>query len=62
MDEIDIRTNQIRRMRKVSAYEPGSPTPEQIANLNALLDEVMPAAYTWLVAERPTARFTPYRP
>lgn len=60
LDEIDIRTNQIRRMRKVSAYEAGSPSPEQLAALNRLLDEVMPPAHRWLVEQRPGTRFVPY--
>ncbi|HEU0302125.1 MAG TPA: hypothetical protein VFR37_21900 [Longimicrobium sp.] len=62
LEEIEIRTNRIREMRKVSAYEAGSPTPQQVAGLNALLDEVMPLAYKWLVGQRPGTRFTPYAP
>ena len=42
LDEIDIRTDLIRQMRKVSAYEPGSPTPAQLARLFELTDSVMP--------------------
>jgi hypothetical protein len=61
LKEIDIRTNQIRKMRKVSAYEPGSPTPGQIGALFELLDAVMPYAQRWLAAQRPAMSFPEYR-
>ena len=56
LEEIDIRTERIRKMRKLSAYEPGSPTPEQLADLQELLDSTLPAARMWLAAARPDAR------
>ncbi|HYR06974.1 MAG TPA: hypothetical protein VEQ60_04385 [Longimicrobium sp.] len=61
LEDIDIRTNQIRKMRKVSAYEPGSPTPGQINALFELLDAVMPHAQRWLAAQRPAVSFPEYR-
>jgi hypothetical protein len=60
LEDIDIRTNQIRKMRKVSAYEPGSPSPEQISALFELMDELMPQAQRWLAAQRPAAAFPEY--
>lgn len=60
LEEIDIRTNVIRKMRKVSAYEPGSPSPEQIKALLELLDSTMPPAERWLTQQRPGAFFAPY--
>jgi hypothetical protein len=60
LEKIDIRTDRIRKLRKVSAYEPGSPTAEQISGLNALLDEFMPHAQRWLAAQRPNAVFPEY--
>ena len=59
-DEIEMRTDRIREMRKVSAYEPGSPSPEQISALFDLIDEVMPHAQRWLAAQRPAALFPGY--
>jgi hypothetical protein len=61
LDEIDIRTDLIRKMRKVSAYEPGSPTPAQLDRLFELTDEVMPHAQRWLAAQRPAVSFPEYR-
>lgn len=61
LEEIDIRTNRVREMRKVSAYEPGSPTPAQIDALLRLIDEVMPPAQRWLSAQRPGVPFPPYQ-
>ena len=60
LEKIDILTDRIRKLRKVSAYEAGSPTAEQISGLNALLDEMMPAAHRWLAAQRPAAVFAEY--
>lgn len=60
LDEIDIETDHIRQMRKVSAYEPGSPSPAQLTRLFALTDAIMPVAQRWLAEQRPEARFTPY--
>jgi hypothetical protein len=37
LEDIDVRTDRIRRMRKLSAYEPGSPMPEQIGELRDVL-------------------------
>lgn len=62
LEDLDISTNRIREMRKVSAYEPGSPTPGQIATLLELTDAVMPAAQRWLAEQRPQARFPAYEP
>lgn len=61
LEEIDIRTDRIRKMRKVSAYEPGSPTRGQINALFELLAAVMPPAQRWLTAQRPAASFADYR-
>ena len=60
LEKIDIRTDRIRKLRKVSAYEAGSPTAEQISGLKALLDEMMPHAQRWLTAQRPAAVFPDY--
>jgi hypothetical protein len=60
LEDINIRSDRIREMRKVSAYEPGSPTVEQITGLNALLDELMPHAQRWLAAQRPAVSFSEY--
>lgn len=57
LEEIDVRTERIRRMRKLSAYEPGSPAPEQLRHLGELLDTTLPAAWTWLAATRPAVPF-----
>lgn len=57
LEEIDVRTERIRQMRKLSAYEPGSPTAEQIRRLRELLDASLPAARRWLAATRPTLQF-----
>ncbi|HEX8431612.1 MAG TPA: hypothetical protein VF625_10000 [Longimicrobium sp.] len=55
LEEIDIRTERIRKMRKLSAYEPGSPSPEQLDHLRELLDTTLPAARAWLAVKRPGA-------
>ena len=55
LEEIDVRTERIRQMRKLSAYEPGSPAPEQMARLRELLETSLPAARRWLAARRPKA-------
>jgi hypothetical protein len=59
LEEINISTERIRLMRKVSAYEPGSPTPGQINALFGLMDTVMPPAQRWLAEQRPGASFDP---
>jgi hypothetical protein len=59
LEEIDILTDQIRKMRKGSAYEPGSPSPGQINALFELMDVVMPPALRWLSEQRPGASFDP---
>jgi hypothetical protein len=59
LEEIDVRTERIRQMRKLSAYEPGSPTPEQIRRLRDLLEVSFPAARQWLKAVRPNAQLVP---
>ena len=53
LEEIDVRTEAIRRMRKVSAYEPLSPSSEQIQRLSELLAAALPASRRWLTATRP---------
>lgn len=60
LEEINIRSDRVREMRKVSAYEPGSPTPGQIAALFELMDALMPPAHRWLAAQRPRVAFPPY--
>ena len=55
LSDIDLRTERIRQMRKLSAYEPRSPTSEQISRLRELLAESLPAARNWLSATRPHA-------
>jgi hypothetical protein len=60
LERINISTERIRKMRKVSAYEAGSPSPEQINALFGLIDEVMPHAQRWLAAQRPAASFPEY--
>lgn len=62
LEEVDIRTERVRKMRKLSAYEPGSAAPEQIEALKVLLDGVMPPAQRWLTAQRPAASFPSYEP
>ena len=59
LEELDIRAEQIRQKRKLSAYLPGSPTAEQIDQLRKLLDSSLPAARLWLTAARPQAQFSP---
>ena len=54
--EIDVRTERIRQMRRLSAYEPGSPTPEQIERLRQLLETSFPAARQRLAVIRPDAQ------
>jgi hypothetical protein len=61
MREININTERVRQMRKVSAYEAGSPTLPQIEALFELMDAVMPHARRWLAAQRPAASFPEYR-
>lgn len=61
MEDIEIRTDRIREMRKMSAYEAGSPSRAQIDALFNLLDEVMPHAQRWLATQRPAASFPEYR-
>lgn len=61
LEEIEIRTDRIREMRKVSACEPGSPTPGQISALFELIDAVMPHALRWLASQRPAASLPEYR-
>jgi hypothetical protein len=61
LEEINISTERIRLMRKVSAYEPGSPTPQQIGALFELMDAVMPDAQQWLAAQRAAVSFPNYR-
>ena len=54
--EIDIRTERIRQMRKLSAYEPGSPSADQITKLRKLINESFPAARRWLTARSRTPK------
>lgn len=55
LNDIDVRSERIRQMRKLSAYEPRSPTAEQISRLRELLAGSLPAARKWLSATRPHA-------
>ena len=55
LNDIDVRSERIRQMRKLSAYEPRSPTSEQISRLRELLAGSLPAARKWLSATRPHA-------
>jgi hypothetical protein len=57
LEEIDVRVEGIRRMRKLSAYEPGTPSAEQLRRLHELVKEALPLAQAWLVAQRPSAGF-----
>ena len=57
LEEIDVRVEGIRRMRKLSAYEPGSPSAEQLQRLYELVAAALPHARLWLVAQRPSAHF-----
>ena len=59
LEEIDIRAEQIRQKRKLSAYLPGSPTAEQIVQLQKLLQSSLPAARQWLTAARSRVQFAP---
>lgn len=56
LEEIDVRTERIRQKRKLSAYEPRSPTATEIGQLRELLDLSLPAARRWLTVARPSAR------
>jgi hypothetical protein len=57
LEEIDVRVEGIRRMRKLSAYEPGSPSAEQLKRLHELVTAALPHSRLWLVAQRPSAHF-----
>lgn len=57
LEEIDVRVEGIRRMRKLSAYEPGSPSAEQLKRLHELVTAALPPSRLWLVAQRPSAHF-----
>ena len=59
LEEIDIRAEQIRQKRKLSAYLPGSPTAEQIDQLQKLLYSSLPAARQWLTTARAQVQFAP---
>lgn len=59
LEEIDVRVERVRQMRKLSAYEPGSPSGEQLQRLHELLGAALPLAHTWLAAQRPAAHFSP---
>lgn len=48
-------------MRKLSAYEPGSPTAEQLQHLGELLDVALPAAHRWLATERPKTELVDWK-
>jgi hypothetical protein len=60
LEHINIDMERIRQMRKVSAYEPGSPSPAQLARLFELMNAVMPHAQRWLAVQRPSATFAAY--
>jgi hypothetical protein len=57
LEEIDVRVEGIRRMRKLSAYEPGTPSGDQLRRLHELVTEALPFAHAWLVAQRRSAGF-----
>jgi hypothetical protein len=59
LEEIDVRTERIRQMRKLSAYEPDSPTAGQLRGLRTLLEAALPAAFRWLSITRPGAQMKP---
>ena len=59
--DVDIRTERVRQMRKLSAYDPGTPALEQIQQLRKLLDDSLPAAVRWLAVSRPGVKFSPVR-
>ncbi len=59
LEEMDVRVERIRQMRKLSAYEPGSPSAEQLTKLHQLVTETMPLVHSWLAAQRLNARFAP---
>lgn len=52
LEDADVRMESIRKQRVVSAYDPGSPTSEQLARLIRLLHDILPAARRWLAAAR----------
>jgi hypothetical protein len=60
LEEIEIATERIRKMRKTSAYEPGSVSLQQLGALKKLISRVMPPAQRWLAAERPGVAFPAY--
>ena len=58
LEEVDIRAERIRQMRKLSAYEPGSPSGDQLQRLYELVRTTLPLAQAWLVSQRPASHFT----
>lgn len=56
LEEIHVWTDEVRKLRSVSAYGPGSPTPAQLDRLLRLLETTLPEARAWLSARRPDAR------
>ncbi len=58
LEEVDIRAERIRQMRKLSAYEPGSPSGDQLQRLYELVRTTLPLARAWLVVQRPASHFT----
>lgn len=59
LEDADVRLEAIRKQRAVSAYDPGSPTQEQLGRLIRLLHDILPAARRWLAAARPEAPLVP---
>jgi len=57
LEEVDIRAERIRQMRRLCAYEPGSPSAEQLHTLHELVRTALPLARAWLLAQRPAAHF-----
>ena len=57
LEEVDIRAERIRQMRKLSAYEPGSPSGDQLQRLYELVRTTLPLARAWLVSQRPASHF-----
>ena len=56
LEDIHVWTDDVRKLRSVSAYGPGSPTRGQLDSLLRLIATTLPAARRWLAAKRPGAR------
>jgi hypothetical protein len=56
LEDIHVWTDEVRKLRSLSAYGPGSPTPGQLDRLLKLVETALPEARKWLAAKRPAAR------